>query len=234
MRLHKRGGLVLQRVGAMAAGRLVIGNRRYSSWSMRGWLAVRLAGLDVADEVLPMGETSTPAIKDGTPAGLVPYLEHDGARVWDTLAICEYCAEAAPGLWPQDRVARAEARSIAAEMHAGFRGLRMAMPMNLGRSFPGAGRNAESLADIARVEAVWAGARARHGAGGPFLFGASFGLADAMYAPVVARFLSYAPEISAASAAYCQAVRGHALVAQWYGLAAQEPDAWLLNKYEAG
>jgi glutathione S-transferase len=218
----------------MATGRLVIGNRRYSSWSLRGWLAVRLAKLDVVDEVIPMGEASTPAIKNGTPAGLVPYLEHDGARVWDTLAICEYCAEAAPGLWPQDRVARAEARSIAAEMHAGFRALRQAMPMNLGRSFHGAGRNPESLADIARIEAIWAGAQQRHGGGGPFLFGADFGLADAMYAPVVARLLGYQAELSAASAAYCMAVRGHELVSFWYELAEQEPDAWLLSKYESG
>ena len=201
---------------------------------MRGWLAVRLAGLDVEDVVIPMSEGTTDAIRTGTPAGLVPYLEHDGARVWESLAICEYCAEAAPSLWPQDRVARAEARAIAAEMHAGFRALRQAMPMNLGRAFHGAGRTPESLADIARIEAIWAGARKRHGSGGVFLFGASFGLADAMYAPVVARFLGYQAPVSAETAAYCDAVRNHPLVAQWYDLAAQEPEAWLLAKYEGG
>jgi glutathione S-transferase len=216
----------------MANGRLLIGNRRYSSWSLRGWLAVRLAELDVTDEVIPMSEGTTPAIKDGTPAGLVPYLEHDGARVWETLAICEYCAEIAPRLWPQDRLARAEARSIASEMHAGFRGLRQAMPMNLGRSFAGSGRTPEALADIARIETIWGDALQRHG--GPYLFGASFGAADAMYAPVVARFLTYEPELAGRSAAYVQAVRGHSLVAQWYELAAQEPEAWLLQKYERG
>jgi glutathione S-transferase len=114
---------------------------------------------------------------------MVPYLEHRGARVWESLSICEYCAEIAPQLWPADRAARAHARSIAAEMHAGFRNLRMAMPMNLGRSFPGRGRTPESLADIARVEAIWAEAIAAHG--GPFLMGADFGAADAMYARIL-------------------------------------------------
>ncbi len=121
----------------MADGRLFLGSRRYSSWSFRGWLAVRLAGLDVEEVVLPLRETRSPDIAAASPSGLVPYLEHRGVRVWDSLAIAEYCAELAPGLWPADRGARAHARSIAAEMHAGFRGLRMAMPMNLGRSFPG-------------------------------------------------------------------------------------------------
>ena len=125
----------------MPQGRLVIGNKRYSSWSLRGWLAVRLAGLEVAEEVIPMGPAGTPAIKAATPAGLVPYLEHEGARIWESLAIAEYCAEIAPGLWPADRALRAQARSVAAEMHAGFRALRQAMPMNLGRTFPGGGQS---------------------------------------------------------------------------------------------
>ncbi len=216
----------------MTTGRLVIGNRRYSSWSLRGWLAVRLADLDVVDEVIPMSEGATAAIKDGTPAGLVPYLEHEGVQVWETLSICEYCAEIEPSLWPDGTAARAEARSISSEMHAGFRALRQAMPMNLGRSFAGAGRNPESLADIARIEAIWAAALERHG--GPFLFGETFCAADAMFAPVVARFLSYEPEITPVTAGYCTAVRAHRLVAQWYDLAAQEPEAWLLDKYERG
>jgi glutathione S-transferase len=215
------------------AGKLVIGTRRYSSWSLRGWLAVRLAGLEVAEEVIPLAGGATAAVKAATPAGAVPYLEHDGARIWESLAICEYCAEVAPGLWPAERVARAEARSVAAEMHAGFRALRMAMPMNLGREFAGAGRNAESLADVARIEALWAAARGRFGAGGPYLFGEVFGAADAMFAPVVARFLTYRPELSAGSVAYCAAVRAHPLVVEWYELAAAEPEAWLLPKYES-
>jgi glutathione S-transferase len=217
----------------MTDNRLFLGNRRYSSWSMRGWLAVRLAGLEVEEVVIPMAEGTTPRIKEAMPAGLVPYLEHEGAKVWETLAICEYCAECEASLWPQERVARAHARAIASEMHAGFRGLRVNLPMNLGRpDFAGRATTPECDADIARIEAIWAETRAAYGDGGPFLFGAAFGNADAMYAPVVARFLTYAPTLSAESRRYCDAVRAHPLVGQWYDLAAAEPDAWLLGKYE--
>jgi glutathione S-transferase len=215
------------------SGRLFLGNRRYSSWSMRGWLCVRLAGLDVEDVVIPMSEGATPRIKDAMPAGLVPYLEHDGARIWESLAIAEYCAELAPALWPADRLARAHARAVASEMHAGFRALRATLPMNLGRpDFAGRPTTPACDADIARIESLWTQTRARFGEGGPYLFGADFGIADAMYAPVVARLLTYAPPISAASAAYCAAVRAHELVDQWYALAAAEPDDWRLAKYE--
>jgi glutathione S-transferase len=217
----------------MSEGRLVIGNRRYSSWSLRGWLAVRLAGLDVDVELVPFVRPGpTPGIGSLSPNGLVPYLEHRGARVWESLSVCEYCAEVTSALWPVDRVARAHARSIAAEMHAGFRGLRQAMWMNLGRDFAGRGRTAEALADIARIEAMWVETRERFAAGGPFLFGAKMGVADAMYAPVVARFLSWQPELTAPTRAYCDAVRAHPLVAAWYDAAAAEPDEWLLPDYE--
>ena len=161
----------------MADGTLYIGQRRYSSWSMRGWLPVKLARLDVEVKVLKFTRPGpTKAIEATSPNKLVPYLEHNGARVWESLAICEYCAEQAPGLWPDDRVARAHARAIASEMHAGFRGLRGAMWMNLGRDFAGLGRTPEALADIVHIEALWADTRARFGGGGPFLFGAAFGL----------------------------------------------------------
>ena len=139
----------------MAASTL--GNRRYSSWSMRGWLAVRLARLDVEEVVIPLsGGGDTGAVRQVSPSGLVPYLEHNGHRVWETLAICEYCAELSPAIWPADLAARTHARVIAAEMHAGFRDLRMAMPMNLGRVFAGLGRSEGALADIARIETLWA------------------------------------------------------------------------------
>ncbi len=220
----------------MADGRLVIGNRRYSSWSLRGWLAVRLAGLDVTEEVLPMAPAGTPAIQAASPNRLVPYLEHRGIRVWESLAIAEYCAEQQPGqgqgdrLWPADPARRAHARSVAAEMHAGFRGLRLAMPMNLGREFPGGGRSPEALEDIALMQALWRGCRAAHG--GAFLFGAEFGLADAMFAPVCARFLTWRPELAADAWEYVQAVRAHPLLAEWHAAALAEPAAWLLDKYE--
>jgi glutathione S-transferase len=218
----------------MADGRLVLGCRRYSSWSMRGWLAVRLAGLDVTELVVPPSADGR-ILSDPTlsPSRLVPYLEHAGAQVWDSLAIVEYCAEHAPALWPADPLARAHGRAIAAEMHAGFRALRQAMPMNLGGSFPGHGRTEAALADLARIEAIWTQTRARWGAGGPFLFGATFGAADAMYAPVVARLISYAPTLSAASLDYMAAVRAHPLVAQWYSDAAAEPVAWRIGRFEA-
>jgi glutathione S-transferase len=217
----------------MPDGTLYIGNKRYSSWSLRGWLAVRLAGLDVTETVIPFTRPGpTPAVVAISPNGLVPYLEHQGARVWESLSICDYCAEFVPALWPADRVARAHARSIAGQMHAGFRDLRNAMWMNLGRDFSGLGRTPGALADITVIEALWADTRARFGAGGPFLFGADFTAADAMYAPVVARFLGWKPELSPASRAYCGAVRAHPLVSEWYDAAAAEPAEWLVDGYE--
>jgi len=164
---------------------------------------------------------------------MVPFLDHNGAKIWDSLAIAEYCAEIAPALWPAERVARAQARSISAEMHAGFRALRIAMPMNLGRNYAGLGQNPESLADIARIDQIFSETRTLFGADGPYLFGASFGAADAMFAPVVARFITFAAPVSATTEAYCAAVRAHSLVSEWYDLAAQEPPAWRLDKYES-
>lgn len=217
----------------MPDGRLYLGNRRYSSWSMRGWLAVSLARLDVEEVVIPLsGGGDTGAVRQVSPSGLVPYLEHNGHRVWETLAICEYCAELSPAIWPADFAARTRARVIATEMHAGFRDLRMAMPMNLGRVFAGLGRSEGALADIERIETLWAETRQQFGRGGPFLFGGAFNGADAMFAPVVARFLTYQPELTAGTRAYCEAVRAHPLVAAWYDGAAAEPASWLLDKYE--
>lgn len=217
----------------MAEGRLYIGNRRYSSWSMRGWLAVKLANLDVEEVLIHFSRPGpTAAIGKLSPNGLVPYLEHRGARIWESLAVCEYCAEIAPSLWPSDRVARAHGRSISAEIHAGLTGLRQSMWMNLGRDFSGHGRTPAALADIARVEAMWADTRRRFAAEGRFLFGATLTVADVMYAPVVTRVLTWQPEISAETRAYCDAVRAHPLVAAWYDGAAAEPDDWTLTDYE--
>ncbi|HEY7577228.1 MAG TPA: glutathione S-transferase family protein [Acetobacteraceae bacterium] len=217
----------------MPEGRLYIGNRRYSSWSMRGWLAVRLAQLDVEEVLIHFSRPGpTPAIGQLSPNGLVPYLEHRGTRVWESLAICEYCAELQPSLWPADRIARAHARAISGEMHAGFMGLRQSMWMNLGRDFAGLGRTPEALADIARIEAMWAETRQHFGRSGPYLFGDAFTAADAMYAPVVSRFLTWRPELRPATLAYCDAVRAHPSVSAWYDGAAAEPDDWLLPDYE--
>ena len=213
--------------------KLIIGTRRYSSWSLRGWLPVMLAKLDVETIIIPLAGGATSAILGITPSSLVPYLEHNGARIWESLAICEYCAEFAPALWPTDRIARAQARSIASEMHAGFRALRQAMPMNLGRpDYAGLGQTPESLTDIARIEAIFSETRENFGASGPYLFGETFTAADVMYAPVVARFLTYRPALSSATLAYCDAVRAHPLVSQWYQDASQEPEDWRLPKYE--
>lgn len=212
--------------------KLYLGTARYSSWSMRGWLMVHLAGLEVEEMFVPLAGGNSPAVKAVSPSGTVPYLEHDGARVWESLAIAEYCAEINPALWPEDRIARAHARAIAAEMHAGFRNLRIAMPMNLGRDYAGLGQTPESLADVARIEAIWTEAREMFGASGPYLFGATFNAADAMYAPIVARFITFAPPLGEIAKAYCGAVRAHPLVAKWYDIAAQEPVSWQLEKYE--
>lgn len=215
----------------MSDGRLVIGNKRYSSWSLRGWLAVRLARLDVDEQVVPLAGTgASSAVKDVTPNGLVPYLEHRGARVWESLAIVEYCAEQAPGMWPAAPVPRALARSVSAEMHASFTGLRQAMPFNAGREFPGQRRTDAALADIARIEAIWAECMAI--SGGPYLFGNDLGAADVMFAPVVSRFLTWQPELSDAALAYAREVRAHPLMQRWYEEAAAEPTEWLLEKYE--
>jgi len=223
----------------MSDGRLVIGNRRYSSWSLRGWMAVRLAGLDVTVETMPMtraaGGGATPAIQAVAPAGLVPFLEHQGALVWESLAICEYCAELAPALWPADRAVRGTLRSIATEMHGGFAPLRQSFPMNLGARASRAVRDARlstaAAADLARIAALWAQAVAL--TGGPFLNGAAPGAADAMYAPVVYRIERWGLAVPAAAEAYVQAMVAHPAMEEWQAAAEAEPAAWILAPYEA-
>ena len=217
----------------MADGTLLLGTRRYSSWSLRGWLAVRLAGLDVAEEVIQLtGAGPDSEVAQRSPSGMVPYLTHRGIEVWETIAICEYCAEQEHSLWPSSLAARTQARAISAEMHAGFRGLRQAMPMVLGRDGAGHGQTAEALADIRRIETLWRQTRERFGAGGRYLFGAAFTAADAMFAPVVARLLTYRPPIASETEAYCEAVRAHPLVSEWYDKAAAEPLDWRRPEYE--
>jgi glutathione S-transferase len=213
---------------------LYLGNKAYSSWSLRGWLAVKLAGLPFAEVVKDMGAADWPDfVRRVSPSARVPVLEHGNLRVWESIAIAEYAAELAPqaGLWPEDRTGRAHARTIAAEMHAGFASLRQAMWMNTRRRFPGKGRTPGALADIARIVELWRDTRTRYGAGGPFLFGARFTLADAMYAPVVSRFVTWEPELPADAKSYVEAVWEHALLREWRQAADAEP--WTIAKYEA-
>ena len=217
----------------MSDGTLFIANRRYSSWSLRGWLAVRLARLDVEEKLLPLSGTGqTPDIQAVSPSGKLPTLHHRGAVIWESVAIADYCGEIAPHLWPADPAAHWFARSIAAEMHAGFRDLRIALPMVIGVDRTDIAFSPEVLGDIVRIERIWAEARSRFGAGGPYLFGATFGLADAMFAPVVLRFLAYHPPLSAAAQEYCHSVRNHPLVAAWCEGAKAEPEAWRRERYE--
>jgi glutathione S-transferase len=215
-----------------AQNRLILGSRRYSSWSLRGWLAVRLAGLDVEEHIIPLAGGSTPAVKAMSPSGMVPFLQHDGALIWDSLAILEYCAERQPQLWPAERIARAHARAMSAEMHSGFRELRIAMPMSCDRVFPRQNFSPSVCADVARIETLWAQTRARYAGSGPFLFGDTITGADVMYAPVVSRFLTYQPVLATESADYVAAVRAHPLLQSWYLAAASEPPEWRIDRFE--
>jgi glutathione S-transferase len=211
---------------------LVIGNKRYSSWSLRPWLAMAHAGIAFAEEVIPLFQADSKAkLLAHSPPGLVPVL-HDGSlTVWDSLAICETMAERHPDkhLWPEDAAARARARAVSAEMHAGFAALRSEMPMNLGREPAPLRVSDGALADIARVQALWSDCR-RQAEGGPFLFGA-FSIADAMFAPVVARFRAYAIEIAEPGARdWADVVWDLPAMQAWRAHAAAEP--WVSEAYE--
>jgi glutathione S-transferase len=214
---------------------LVIGNKNYSSWSLRPWIAMKAAGIPFAEHRIPLyGTGSKEQILVYSPAGKVPCLVDGDIRVWDSLSICEYLAEKHPGLWPKDPAARALARSISAEMHSGFPNLRAKMSMNIRKRHPGLGRTPESLADVARIVAIWSECRAKHGRGdppsvGPFLFG-GFSIADAMYAPVVLRFRTYAVELPADCRAYADAMLALPAMQDW--IAAAEAEAESLPQFE--
>ncbi len=205
---------------------LVIGNKNYSSWSMRPWLAMRVAGVPFDEVRIPLYEAETTAsLMRWSPSGLVPLLQEGELKVWDSLAICEYLAERFPecGLWPADPAARAVARAVSAEMHAGFSGLRTAMVMNVRRRYPDRGRTPECLKDIERVLAIWTDCRRRFGNGGDFLFG-RFSIADAMYAPVVLRFQTYAVALDGVARQYADAVLALPAVQEWVEAAGQEAE----------
>lgn len=220
----------------MSEGRLVIGTKRYSSWSLRGWLPVRLAGLDVSEEVIPLRQPDSSArIAQVSPNGKVPFLEHRNVKIWDSLAIAEYCAELEPKLWPENQDARAMARSVSAEMHSGFQGVRSAMPMNLGRiQRPLKEPLSDAITkDIVRIDSIWTEARRNFGGSGDYLFGHHFTNADVAFAPIVARFLSYDVNVSDVSRAYVESVRKHPLMERWYEEADREPKEWLVDAFES-
>jgi glutathione S-transferase len=216
----------------VSACTLVIGNRNYSSWSLRGWLAASLSGIAFETALVRLSEPgSHAALLRHSPAGRVPVLRHDRRVVWDSLAIIEYLAELCPqaGLWPADPNARAMARSIAAEMHAGFAALRASMSMNLRKALPGKGRGPGVALDIERIGALWRDARGRFGGAGPFLFG-RYCAADAMYAPVATRFRTYGVELDPTCQAYVDAVLAWPAFLAWQKEALQEP--WIIPEDE--
>jgi glutathione S-transferase len=212
---------------------LVIGNKNYSSWSMRPWVALTAFGI-VFNEVrilLDKPDTAT-RIAAYSGAGRVPVLVAGDMTVWDSLAICEYVAEQFPDLhmWPSDVAARAMARSVSAEMHSGFAGLRSAMSMNIKASLPGRGRTAEAQGDIGRICEIWEECLSRFGHH-DFLFG-DFSIADAFYAPVVMRFKTYGVSLAPALQAYCERVEKHPAVARWVREALAETDIAAIHETE--
>jgi glutathione S-transferase len=198
--------------------KLVIGNKNYSSWSMRPWLALRANNIAFEEIFIPLytGAADKQRILDVTRSGKVPALVDGDITVWDSLSIIEYLAERFPQarLWPEDRADRAHARSISAEMHSGFMALRNECPMNLHRPIKPVALSDDARGNIARVQQIWSECRQRHGKSGPFLFG-SFGGADAMFAPVVYRFHTYAIEVTPDVADYMKTMLAQPAVAEW-------------------
>jgi glutathione S-transferase len=196
---------------------LVIGNKNYSSWSLRPWLAMKVLGLAFEEQRIALYTAQAKAeILRHSPAGKVPVLVDGATVVWDSLAILEYLAERHPGLWPAGREERARARSLAAEMHSGFAHLRTHMSMNVRRRYPGKGRTPEALAEVERIQQIFDAAK------GPFLFGA-FGAVDAMYAPVLLRFRTYG--VSARNRGYAERVLDLPALREWSEAAEREPEA---------
>ena len=206
---------------------LTLSSKNYSSWSLRGWLLARFAGLDFAEVMLSPDDADAQAeMLLLAPSMLVPCLRHQGVTVWDTLAIAEYLNEIKPKarLLPADRAARAHCRAICGEMHSGFTSLRSALPMNLKGRFPGYKVWTRAQTDIERVKAIWRECLAAHG--GPYLFGAQPCMADAMYAPVVTRLQTYDVSVDEpALAAYCAAILALPEMLEWTAAALQEPEA---------
>ena len=208
----------------MARTTLSISSKNYSSWSLRGWLLARFAKLEFSELAVPPDDAD--ARKELlllSPSILVPCLTHDGIKVWDTLAIAEYLNEVKPrsGLLPPNRAARAHCRAICGEMHSGFSSLRSALPMNLKAFFPGHKVWVRAQADIDRITSIWRECFTAYG--GPFLFGKKRGMADAMYAPVVTRFLTYDVKLDAPCSEYCKRIMALPEMIEWLKAAKREP-----------
>lgn len=209
----------------MSEAVLTINSRNYGAWSLRSWLLCRMSGLKFSEQVQLSCDPSTRAeLLQLSPSFLVPCLEHDGVKVWDTLAIAEYLQELLPhaAMLPTDPVARAHCRSISGELHSGFQSLRSALPMNVKRHHAGFKLWAGAQADIDRVADIWRQCLETHG--GPWLFGAEPTMADAMYAPECTRFVTYGLDCDATCSAYIETVLSHPDVVEWLTAARAEPD----------
>jgi glutathione S-transferase len=209
----------------MAKAKLTISSKNYGSWSLRGWLLCKLAGLDFEEDAIPSDDPSTRAeLLLLSPSFLVPCLRHDGIAIWDTLAIAEYLNELMPaaGLIPQERTARARCRSVSGEMHSGFSNLRSALPMNLKAFFPGFKVWAGAQADIERIAAIWRECMAA--SDGSYLFGERPCMADAMFAPVCARFVTYDVKLDSDCSAYCRLVMALPPMQEWIAAAKNETE----------
>ncbi|MBV5296342.1 MAG: glutathione S-transferase [Curvibacter lanceolatus] len=209
----------------MAKAVLTISSKNYGAWALRGWLMAKLAGLAFTEKVISPDDPDMKAEMLLLSASMrVPALDHDGLYVWDTLAIGEYLNEIKPhaGLLPADRAARAHCRAICGEMHSGFSALRSSLPMNIKAHFPGFKLWSRAQTDIDRITAIWTECLQRYG--GPYLFGAQPCIADAMFAPVVTRFLTYDVALDPVCAAYCQTIMALPAMKEWVAAAALEPD----------
>lgn len=215
---------------------LSIGNKNYSSWSLRPWLALKWAGLPFEERVIQLGgegygRAKIPAIRAVSPSGRVPALEVSSELViWDSLAICEWAAEQVPMLWPSDPIARAVARAVTCEMHSGFGAVRRDLSMNIRRRTSPRAWGDDTRDDLARIQELWRTTRARFGAGGPFLFGTRT-IADAFYAPVVTRLRTYGVELTPESAAYSAAVLADPAFREWEK--AGEAEEWTMPQIDA-
>lgn len=215
--------------------KLILGNKAYSSWSLRGWLAAKLSGLPFEEVVVPLYDEGWDRRREGDEfapsSGKVPILWDGDVVVWDSLAIVEYLNEKSGGdrFWPANAAARAMARSMAAEMHSGFQALRRKHSMNVRQVYPPARLDNDVVHDVTRILELWAQARARFGGTGEFLFG-EFGAVDAMYAPVVTRFVTYSIPMPPFAAAYMQAVLSHRWMQDW--IASAQEEEWVIERFE--